>query len=254
MLSWTLAYEMEAMTTFLKQDYANNLYFFSYLEEQGGRTRVHALCDDGEIILALLVSEAHCAVSSRDLDTVSRASRNLPPIHSRHILGRRDHTEVLLSAVSGTWLKKDYTFCQYQPLVREGLSAYQSQPIQQASLAELAEFYAESSMLFKYEARLPVILRSGSGFYTGAEKRVVSCALTTTETDEMAMIGAVYTEPEWRGRGLASDCVGHLASFLNDRQKEAYLFYETKNLNLRSLYGNLGFQQCGEWLMAIRMD
>lgn len=69
-------------------------------------------------------------------------------------------------------------------------------------------------------------------------------------TPEMAMIGAVFTDEPYRRRGFARDCTANLCRDLVERQKEVYLFYEKESVPLANLYGSLGFEETGIWVVA----
>ena len=60
-----------------------------------------------------------------------------------------------------------------------------------------------------------------------------------------AVIGAVATLPDYRGRGYASACVSTLAASLQKEGRRIYL--SPKNAGAQRLYAGLGFVPCGEW-------
>jgi len=74
---------------------------------------------------------------------------------------------------------------------------------------------------------------------------VVCCAMTVSECDGAALIGAVGTLPQARGRGYASSVVLHLARELDGEGKRVLL--SPKNEGARRLYEKIGFVECGEW-------
>lgn len=54
-------------------------------------------------------------------------------------------------------------------------------------------------------------------------------------------IGGVYTDPAWRGRGLARWLMSHLIHRLDAEQKSASLFVKPQNTAALKLYDRLGF-------------
>ncbi len=72
-----------------------------------------------------------------------------------------------------------------------------------------------------------------------------ACAMTVSECDSAALIGAVATRPTARGKGYASSCVLQLASMLQNEGKTVWL--SPKNAYAHALYERLGFSTVGEW-------
>lgn len=77
------------------------------------------------------------------------------------------------------------------------------------------------------------------------KERVLSSAMTTAETRAAALIGAVATLPEARGRGYASANVLALAHALAAEERRVLL--SPKNADARALYARIGFVECGGW-------
>lgn len=72
-----------------------------------------------------------------------------------------------------------------------------------------------------------------------------ACAMTVAQWPGGALIGAVATRPDCRGRGYASACVTALTAAM---QAEGFrVLLSPKNENARRLYARLGFVPCGEW-------
>ena len=80
--------------------------------------------------------------------------------------------------------------------------------------------------------------------------QAVSAAMTTAEDDRAAVIGAVATLPEYRGRGYAGEVVCSLAAALQAAGKTVYL--SPKNEHARNLYRRLGFIPCGRYGQVVR--
>ncbi len=73
----------------------------------------------------------------------------------------------------------------------------------------------------------------------------VACAMTVAECDGVALMGAVATKSEARGKGYASACVLTLASMLQAEGKRVLL--SPKNEYAHRLYDRIGFMVVGEW-------
>ena len=73
----------------------------------------------------------------------------------------------------------------------------------------------------------------------------VACAMTVAECDSAALIGAVATCAQARGKGYASACVLMLAATLQAEQKHVLL--SPKNEYAHRLYDRIGFTVVGEW-------
>jgi len=86
----------DELVRFLKRDYANNLYFFSYIGEPGGASppdpdaKVFVARESGAIILAILISATHCCMSTSNIDFIKGVARQLPPIESIHFYETED--------------------------------------------------------------------------------------------------------------------------------------------------------------------
>lgn len=80
----------------------------------------------------------------------------------------------------------------------------------------------------------------------------VACVMTTAECDGAAIIGAVATLPESRGRGYASGLVSSLTSELHLEGRSVYLL--PKNEAAHKLYSAIGFYDCGKWADLIPLN
>lgn len=117
-------------------------------------------------------------------------------------------------------------------------------------LHDLIYVYQKNGMLLDCETRLPAIITHGAAYIIRDGDQIVSCALTTTETDDKAMIGSVYTTETHRRNGLAFDCLVQLCGELVEKNKEIYRFYDSNNRALAALYSKLGFRDIGNWITA----
>jgi GNAT superfamily N-acetyltransferase len=246
--------DIDELVAFLKRDYANNLYFFTYLDGSSivkPENRILVGKDGGEIVTAVLMTPVHCSISSLDTAYIEQAADQIPPLNSLHVVGRSDYVERLLSMGEGPERDPhEYTLCQLQAEIGAYVARQPSLRASHAQLRELAKFYDNNDMLYDAKSRLPGILNWGRVHYARCNGKIVSCALTTTETEDAAMIGAVFTEPKHRKQGYASACVRGLCQGLVEENKTPYLFYKTEDRFLKGFYEALGFKKIGDWILA----
>lgn len=245
----------EELISFLHLDYANNLYFFTYLNEKAIDANADFLVAKraGRIVLALMLTPIHCCLSCSDPGVLSAIAEQLPVITSLHIVGRKDLHEALLKISRGPERNAGiYTFSEHSLTRLPDALKGSSQKASLADLDALVQYYEHNDMLFDARNRLPAILSWGSIYLKQMNHEILSCALTTTETDKAAMIGAVYTPPEYRSRGYAKNCIVDLCSELIAKNKKPYLFYKKDDLLLQRLYALLGFRPIDTWLLATR--
>ncbi|MDI6631301.1 MAG: GNAT family N-acetyltransferase [Thermoanaerobacteraceae bacterium] len=250
----TRSQKTEELVDFLKRDYANNLYFFNYLDELSrpdAEAVVLAARENDAVALALLISPTHCCISTGNVRLIDAIADQIPPVESVHVLGRSDLTLKLLGVVRGPARKqKFYSFCKLNPAHLPPLKNPYSRKASPADLPVLLYLYKKSNILANHETRLPSILASGTVYFAKQGNDAVSCALTTTEMPEMAMIGGIFTDEVHRNRGFARDCTVNLCRDLAARQKEVYLFYEAGDPLLTRMYRNIGFEETGTWVVA----
>lgn len=101
---------------FLKLDYVNNLYFFTYLGESTDNPNIQLLIvkHRHKIELALLLTPIHCCISSSNIEYIYAIAAQLPPINSIHITGRSDFVDHLLKISKGPERSKQmYSFCEF---------------------------------------------------------------------------------------------------------------------------------------------
>jgi predicted GNAT family acetyltransferase len=90
-------------------------------------------------------------------------------------------------------------------------------------------------------------MQEGSGRYVGVlvNGKVVSTASSSAECDGLAMAVCVCTDPAYRRRGYASECIAFLCENLLAEKKTPCLFYE--NPEAARIYKKLGFEDIGQW-------
>ncbi len=90
---------------------------------------------------------------------------------------------------------------------------------------------------------------TGRAYFVEDKKgRIISTAGTAAESSSAAMVIAVATLPEYRGRGLATRCVYRLCQDLLEEGKTPCLFYD--NTEAGKIYRQIGFTEIGSWNMV----
>ncbi len=243
------------LVQFLKLDYANNLYFFTYLNEDLFKLEeiISIGRINGEIAVAVLTTPIHFSISSVKVEYIDDICEHISFIESVHIVGRSDYIDKILSSCKTSEREKNsYRLCQLSSAVFCDSLQAAAQASQQ-DLYDLIQFYAANGMLFSAQDRLAGILKWGRAYYIRKNHEIISCALTTTETEEAAMIGAVFTEPEHRENGYASACLFAICRDLISLGKRPYLFYGSENFLLANLYEDMGFRKISDWTLATRI-
>lgn len=92
--------------------------------------------------------------------------------------------------------------------------------------------------------------KSGRAYALILNDNVVSAAQITAENSSSAMIIAVCTDNEHRGRGFATVTVTKLCDDLLNDGKVLCLFYD--NPVAGNIYKRIGFKDIGKWLMLIK--
>jgi N-acetylglutamate synthase-like GNAT family acetyltransferase len=121
-------------------------------------------------------------------------------------------------------------------------------PTRQATAADvqaLVELYATAGIMRRDADSLRGALQRDHIALTEAGGKIVSAALTTTETSSAAMIGGVFTPAPWRKRGYASAALTRLCAELLAQGKQPCLFYDNPAAGV--IYRRLGFEDIGPW-------
>lgn len=90
-------------------------------------------------------------------------------------------------------------------------------------------------------------LRRGTAKVIAAEEsgKAVACAMVVFKTSSAAILGAVATLPEFRGKGYAGALVTALAEEMKAKKRRVNLLCAEGSI-IR-FYQNLGFEKIGEW-------
>ncbi|MHA6529049.1 GNAT family N-acetyltransferase [Paenibacillus sp. BAC0078] len=92
-------------------------------------------------------------------------------------------------------------------------------------------------------------LDSGTGrtYFMEQDGKVIVTASTTAENSMSAMVIAVATHPDYRGKGLARNVVARLCADLLTEGRSLCLFYDNPKAGM--IYKKLGFKDIGFWSM-----
>lgn len=82
--------------------------------------------------------------------------------------------------------------------------------------------------------------------------KTVSCAMALFITENAALLGAVATKDEYRGRGYAGRLVKYLGNLMLGQNKKTYLL--CKHGSITEFYKPLGFDITDEWSAVIREE
>ncbi len=89
---------------------------------------------------------------------------------------------------------------------------------------------------------------TGRSFYIENELGEIICsASTTAETSDSAMIVAVCTHKDYRGKGYATDLLTEMTRILLHEKKSVCLFYD--NPDAGKIYRKIGFNNIALWTM-----
>jgi predicted GNAT family acetyltransferase len=115
------------------------------------------------------------------------------------------------------------------------------------------EYFGVSKELEEEFARLAVERMAGDGIVVAEEEEggLKAKAETMVRTRRMGLIGGVYTRPEYRGRGLAGECMSLLCARLLRDYEAAVLTVALHNLPALKLYRGLGFRRAADFRMAV---
>ncbi len=118
-----------------------------------------------------------------------------------------------------------------------------------ADLPGLVGLYADAGSMTRSPAGVERPLRDTTVFVAvvgeGGAAQVVSAALTNAEGRALAMVGGVYTPPEWRQRGYSRAVCSALCAQLLAAGKQPILYWKMPSAG--RVYRTLGFRPIGTW-------
>jgi predicted GNAT family acetyltransferase len=115
----------------------------------------------------------------------------------------------------------------------------------------LITLYANADDMARSAAAVELPLRDHHVWLATKNDVVVSAALTNAETATQAMIGGVYTRPEWRGNGLSQAICSGLCMELLAEGLQPLLYWHDAAAG--HVYTKLGFARIGTW-RSVRLE
>ena len=112
---------------------------------------------------------------------------------------------------------------------------------------EIVELYADDDMPRSREGLLRRITEGGLAV-GHVDERMVTAAAITARAKDSAMLGGVWTLPQYRNRGYGSWCTAWICGQLLGQGVTPTLFYH--NPAAGSIYRRLGFQEIGPYAMV----
>ena len=116
-------------------------------------------------------------------------------------------------------------------------------------LPALVGIYSDAGSLSRTPAGTERPLRDGTVYVAevGIEhkKAIVGSALTNAQSTTMAMVGGVYTDPAFRGRGLGQAVTSALCAELLSLDLVPVLYWHAPDAG--HVYAKLGFRRIGFW-------
>ena len=114
-----------------------------------------------------------------------------------------------------------------------------------ADLAQLIEYYREADDMARNSEAVRRPLLDTRIWVAISGEGIRSAALTNAEIESRAMIGGVFTKPEYRGRGLGQAVCSALCADLLLEGKQPVLYWQTPAAG--AIYRKLGFRAIGYW-------
>lgn len=106
----------------------------------------------------------------------------------------------------------------------------------------MGEFYDLNELISQIKERADDDY--GRNYIIKEKDKIISNASTTAESDEIAVLSNVITDPSFRGKGLATKVCSKLCNDLIDEGKKVYLINYTEEST--RLYDKLGFERSCE--------
>lgn len=177
------------------------------------------------------VMDNHAVTAERLQDNAGGVASFLPYLHRYRASNKSDETLMELATMA----------LSFQP-------APPGFRVRRATLddfASLVKLYANAADMARTPAGVERPLLDRRVWVAENGDGIVSAALTNAETDSLAMIGGVYTDPAWRGRGLSQAVCSALCEELIGTGRKPILYWH--NAAAGQVYSKLGFRRIGTW-------
>lgn len=207
---------------------ADTMFLRFYEDEQGNRLSIldnaailHAV-DDAEEMRLFLTMDPTVTTVRTDRKTASLLARDWHTEYQFEAVMEAPADSVVSPHVAAVLPREVY------PLLKDGFGD---------SLPPFDAWYADVHHRYRRGLCRMIGVKEGD--------RLVATAMTVAECGDAALIGAVTTHADARGKGYASACVLTLSSMLQKENKRVLL--SPKNEYAHRLYDRIGFRVIGEW-------
>lgn len=177
------------------------------------------------------------------------------------ISGKRSVMEPLPILLGEDFTKKELFFCELNDPSEISLDTLEVKIATLSDAREISIAYGEipefeglySSDPEQRYHQIANRMESGEGIHMIIRKgdRIVCHGNTTAETTASAMIGGIFTLPEFRKAGLASKIISALCKNLLDQKKSVCLFYDNEDAG--RIYQRLNFKVIENWTILGRI-
>ncbi|KGX84866.1 GNAT family N-acetyltransferase [Pontibacillus marinus] len=237
--------DLSQLLEIIQADEVNNLQFYEYLpylSNEDERFGFYGKFTNNKLEGALYFSPFNTGFAIQNpLYIYDYFKDILTETSSMYIFGRHDYIQ-RLGQITG----RDIHVYRYGflPIKRynNGDIAKRVERASKEDIPELISFYEEKDIMIEIPERIEHIIEKGSIFVRRDGDKIVSAALAHSETDQYALIGAVYTEYDYQGKGYGMHCLKALVQHLHQQEKTPYLFYEEALQHLEGIYQKLSFQ------------
>lgn len=217
--------------------YGSNFDFCKVWVQYGSEKPVAAVCDmNSDLTL--------CASEDADFDELS-AFISMSDFNSLQCKKSVLEKIGLKSDADGYVLK--FNPCEYSEKDISNTADYKEiyDIINEAGLMGVGDYLpwlSDVTYRVNHGTALPAVIKEGG--------RVVSCAMALFITDGAALLGAVATKSEYRGRGYAGRLVKYLGNKMTAQNKKTNLL--CKSGSIVDFYKSIGFEIEDEWSAIIR--
>lgn len=176
-------------------------------------------------------------------------------------MGRADLVEAMIAANQRLVIERreEHVFAELTPASRQmAQPARRSGAARRARLSDieaLTQLYTgaagfENMASAQIRHAMYGRVRSMRTYVAQVEGQLVAAASTNAETHSAAMVGGVWTDPAWRGRGFSTAVTAAISDSLLSSQRTPYLFYLRDNAPAARVYARVGFRPIGSWTVV----
>lgn len=252
------------LTELLAREPGYSVFLGNNLEMFGLRTdavRYWGVFTRGRLSGALMMVEQRMAIYAPpdgDVETLARLAGDLRP---EFVMGRADLVGAILAQHPRLLVaqREDHIFAE---LARSGLhgdvSVAPDMIVRRAGQGDTQALTALYTGAEGFEQlTVEQVARTVAGrihtlrtYLAQTGERAVAGASTSAETRMAAMVGGVWTAPEWRNRGLSTAVVTALSGELLAEGRAPYLFYRVDNAPAARVYARIGYRPTGRWMVV----